>query len=179
MTGSYLASVGLGLSLAGGLFGLSAAGIVVRRGFINWKGNSKFSRTATDSTLPNMGLARLAPQWAIAVYFLVLMMIPTTIALAKYFYRYPIYTLTNVQVLTFEPATNGYWMEYQSESFGRLKFFAHMCEAVPFDPGDYLKLLKYEDRNSCWSLKSEYAGVLIRRDAEGRTDSERRALNVR
>lgn len=113
----------------------------------------------------------MAPLWVMLLCCGVMITVPVTIALAKYFSRYPIYTLESVQVVS---ATNGgYWMEYQSESMGNLKFFARMCEKPPFDPGDYLKLLRYEDRGACWSLKPDYAGVIIRRDAEGRTDSER------
>ena len=114
----------------------------------------------------------MAPLWIVIVCCASLIVIPTAIALAKYFSRYPIYTLENVQVDSF--VSGGYWMEYRSESMGNLKFFARMCEAPPFDPGDYLKLLRYEDRGNCWSLKQDYAGVIIRRDAEGRTDSERK-----
>ena len=98
--------------------------------------------------------------------------VPVTIALAKYYSRYPTFELLNVQVISGD-WDNGYWMEYQSESVGHLKFFTRMCKDYkpPFDAGDYLEYLKYEDRMGCWSIRPAYTGVGIRRYGN-KTDSE-------
>lgn len=166
-----------GLASLAGLFFAARIGAMklIRR----WKGIASSSKgshlsvtsTSTWTNKPKAGDSRIAPIWVITLCCASLIIIPTSIALAKYFARYPIYTLTGVQVIS--ETSGGYWMEYRSEAMGKLSFFARMCEKPPFDPGDYLKVLRYQDRGTCWSLNSEHAGVIMRRDAEGRTDSER------
>jgi len=106
-------------------------------------------------------------------YGLVLAMIPTAIALARYYDRYPIYELKDVEVLA-HPKPFEFWMHYTSESSGPLDFYARFCPDYKpgFEPGDTLNLLRYEDRGACWGLTNEHAGYLIRRDNDGHTNSE-------
>lgn len=123
------------------------------------------------------GATRVASTILIAVCCFSLLTVPATIALARYFDRWPMYTLRGVQVVSKEQSSlpgYTYWMVYDSNSVGPLKFIARFCPDYepPFDTGDYLLLLRYEDHRNCWSLKDDHAGVQIRRDTHGRTDSE-------
>lgn len=139
---------------------------------INVRGISRSSKTAMESTSESEGSVRLAQPWVIAAYCLALILIPTTIALAKYWMRFPIYTLSNVHVDSYASGdTPGYhyWLTYSSETSGHIRFLATFCSDYQpqFEPGSTLNLLRYEDRGSCWGLKSESAGYLIRRDHDG------------
>lgn len=137
-----------------------------------------FKRAAIPSKRSNVniqhgqrkGLTKEVPLVLIILCCLCLVTVPITIALAKYYSRYPIYTLENVKVISITP--NGYWMEYESESVGHLHFYTRFCEPYTFGEGDYFELLRYEDRQSCWSLKSEHTGWKLRRDKYGYTASE-------
>lgn len=161
----------------------------VRIGVIRWIRNTRgmtgtspesrsMSRTSNSNwTTRRRGLAHPSAILITVLSFAVVIIVPTSIALARYFSRYPIYTLEGVQVVSQEQSPlpgYSYWMIYNSESVGPLKFIARFCPDYkpPFDPGDYLTLLRYEDHRDCWSLKDDHAGVMIRRDEHGRTDSE-------
>ena len=98
--------------------------------------------------------------------------VPAAIALAKYFARYPTYTIENIHVDAYAQGdTPGYhfWMTYHSQTAGHIRFLATFCPDYEpqFEPGSTLDLLRYEDRGSCWGLRSDYAGYLIRRDQNG------------
>ena len=106
-----------------------------------------------------------------AVCCLALVTVPATIALARYFSRYPTYEIGDeqnlVKVLQYDAVSQKYEFRYKS-----IEFWMKLCEKPPFDPGDYLKLYKWEDRGSCASLDGEWTAVLIRRNEHGQTDSE-------
>jgi len=104
-----------------------------------------------------------------------LVTVPASIALAKYFSRYPVYELQNVhvdqQLTEAQMGRSGfhYWMTYTSASVGRIRFLSTFCSdyTPQFEAGSTLKLLRYEDRGACWGLTSGYAGYLIERDQHG------------
>lgn len=102
---------------------------------------------------------------------LALITVPATIALAKYLSRYPTYEIGDddnlVQVLRYDTVSEKWEFHYKG-----IDFWMKLCEKPPFDPGDYLKLYKYEDRGACASLDGEWTAVLIRRNEHGQTDSE-------
>lgn len=124
------------------------------------------------------GTARLAPTILTVASCLVLVTVPATIALAKYFSRYPTYEIGDennlVAVLRFDDLSQKYEFRYKG-----IDFWMKMCEKPPFDPGDNLKMFKYEDRGSCQSLAGEWTAVLIKRDEHGRTDSELHAAGIK
>jgi len=128
-------------------------------------------RSGHQSAPPfNKGEAKQLPIFWIILCCFCMVAVPITIALAKYYSRYPIYTIENVKVVSITP--NGYWMEYESESVGHLRFYTRLCESYTFGEGDFFELLRYEDRQSCWSLKGDHTGWKLRRDKYGNTASE-------
>jgi len=115
------------------------------------------------------------PTVLIVVCCINLVTVPASIALAKYFSRYPIYELQNVhvdqQLTETQMGRPGfhYWMAYHSDSVGKIRFLATFCAdyAPQFEAGSTLRLLRYEDRGACWGLTSEHAGYLIERNSNG------------
>ena len=156
-------------------------------------GAFKFFRigTASISQSTGRGEVRLGPMIVTVVCCLALITVPMTIALAKYFNRYPIYTIgcdrsdekdctveEMVKIVTKDDSPLGGWtyrMAYKSVSMGHLEITARFCPDYkpPFDPGDYAIFIRYEDRfdQGCWSLKPDAAGTSLRR-VNNRTDSE-------
>lgn len=122
------------------------------------------------------GTARIVPALVVVICCLCLVTVPASIALAKYFSRYPVYELQDVHVdqqlteaQTGRPGFH-YWMAYYSESVGKIRFLATFCSDYKpqFEAGSTLKLLRYEDRGACWGLTNDHTGYLITRDTNGR-----------
>ena len=185
------------VGLLGALAGLS---IVIRRIVINSVTRSSktgllgesapipvlvaMSETSSDSTstprgwvfsstwkIRRRGAARVLSAAMIGLTALALIALPLSVAMAKYFSRYPTYEIGDksnlVQVVQFDETSQKYEFRYKS-----LNFWMKLCEKPPFDPGDYLELYKWEDRGSCASLQGEWTAVLMRRNEHGKTDSE-------
>jgi hypothetical protein len=168
------------MALGGCFYVLYGVGTIVKR-LANSSGRPlsggfKFSKIATGSISLSTGRTRLAPMALTVVCCLALITVPVTIALAKYFSRYPTYELREVHVdRQLTEADTGkpgfsYWMTYSSESAGHIHFLATFCgDYTPqFQAGSTLSLLRYEDRGSCWGLTNEHAGYLIERSADGK-----------
>jgi len=62
--------------------------------------------------------------------------------------------------------------EFYMTTADREMFHTVFCEDVPFKPGNVIKLLKYEDRLYCWSVKDKKMGYLI---AQGEQDERTEA----
>jgi hypothetical protein len=178
MTFGFLSQAGLSMALAGCFFGLLAVVMLVRNDWTSLKESLKSFKIAMGSTFRSTGRgeARLVPIILTVVCCLALMTVPIAIALAKYFSRYPIYELQNVhvdqQLSSEQIGRTGfhYWMTYDSESVGHIHFLATFCSdyTPQFEAGSTLKLLRYEDRGSCWGLNNEHTGYLIVRDENGK-----------
>ena len=168
------------MALAGYFYVLYGIGIIIKR-LANSSGPrrhgaSKFFRTGMGSTSLSTERVRTVPMIVTAMCCLALITVPATIALAKYFSRYPTYELREVhvdrQLTEAETGKPGfsYWMTYSSESAGHIHFLATFCgDYTPqFQAGSTLSLLRYEDRGSCWGLTNEHAGYLIERSNDGK-----------
>ena len=163
------------MALAGYFYVLYGVGIIIKR-LANSSGPrrpgaSKFFRTGMGSTSLSTERVRTVPMIVTAMCCLALITVPATIALAKYLSRYPTYEIGDddnlVQVLRYDTVSEKWEFHYKG-----IDFWMKLCEKPPFDPGDYLKLYKYEDRGACASLDGEWTAVLIRRNEHGQTDSE-------
>lgn len=172
MLGNWKEFVSLLPSLAGFCFVLYAVGIVLRSDWMHLRESEllKIVEDFKESVRPR-GTTKLAPVAITVLCCIALVTVPVSIALARYFSRYPTYEIGDsvnlVEVKKYDGLSNRYELRYKG-----IDFWMRLCEKPPFDPGDYLTLFKYEDRGVCQSLAGEWTAVLIRRNEHGQTDSE-------
>lgn len=181
------------MAAVGCFYVLYGVGMIVKRLANNsgrpLSGGFKFSKTATGSISLSMGRTRLAPMILTVACCLVLITVPATIALAKYFSRYPMYTMGCVErdqknctidemvkvVEDTDPKSKTGWMilGYKSKVYGYQEIRTKFCPDYrpPFDQGDYIVTMRYENRYECWSLRPDDAFVVLRK-INNKTDSE-------
>ena len=176
--------VGLLVALAGlCLVALSGIRWLIES-YLDTRGSSTKLRRCVDwisqfGTKTNRGTGTSKTRGASSIFEIALLVfscvtiltVPASIALAKYFSRYPVYEIGDdnhlVEVLNYDAISGKFEFRYKA-----IDFWQKLCEPPPFVPGDFLRLYKYEDRGACASLSGEWTAVLIRRDEHGRTDSE-------
>lgn len=156
--------------LVGCCFVLSATWITLRRTFTRYLTDSELLKIVTELTamwktkIDGMsGYIRAAVALG-ALAFAVLMV--TAVMFEHRLREFPLVEMHNVEVG--EPVGDfSYWLV---DDRGK-KFFATFCDTLgyppPFDRGETILVLKFENRGTCWDMHNTHPKYVMLRDPNG------------